>query len=208
MRKAWFCYEFVHEERPAPVVYYDYLPVASASGKENIKPRVQLVEISHLTELNQPIPSLITLSNMYPYKPPLKIPHQDAKEIVMTRPVSGFQTSQGKFFDTEEEANLYEASFDLNEATTAAVRSFEPETIGDFPIEDSLVKGITSFIASNEKLISKYLNARAAMLRTTSETSPSVDGPPAVSHTPDDTSVRSEDSTRLDDETTTEGEPT
>jgi len=206
MKQAWFCYVLIHGYIPAPRIYYDILPL------DKYIDRVQLTNVSDLAERTPKHFTLDLLAAMYPYIPPLKEESSDAtiatKEKQMTRPVTGFQTSQGNFFETEAEANLFEASYELHEATTTAVHNFEPRPADDQSFEDSLVEGIKAFIASHERIIRKYLDARATLTPKGLSDTVSVDGPPAKADPSNDPSVRSKDNPRLDEKATTKGKPT
>lgn len=205
-RRAWFCYEFVHDYIPSPVVYYDVLPQASANGKEAVKPRVQTTEVTHLWGSFPGGFLLHVLSHAYPYNPPLKKETSgDIKEATMTRPVQGYQTTQGAFFDTEMEANLYEATYDLEVAATEAVAEFVPN---EEHFTESLVAGIKAFITDNKELVRKYIDARAASISVKGEETTDVDRQSTEADTTDDTRVWGSEDRELDDPPATEGDTT
>lgn len=203
--KAWFCYERDFADRPVPVIYYDELPSTSAGGKENIRKRSQIVEISHLPKGPDGEYSFAELLHLYPL---LKSNGDNGivndKEKNMSRPVSGFLTSQGQFFETQQEADFYDATYELNRAATRAVAEH-----GGFDAEqaDSIAEGIKAFIGDNEKVIREYLNARAALTTDGSASHVQVDGSTAEDNPTDDPSIRSSSDTQLDEEAPTEALP-
>lgn len=113
----------------------------------------------------------------------------------MTRPVSGFQTKQGAFFEEEKDADLYEAAYDLEMALTEAVVEFVPD---ETHFAESLVAGITAFITNNKEIVRKFIDARAASVTIKETANVQVDGPAAEANPSHDTPVWDEDNTRLD----------
>lgn len=209
-RKAWFCYE---GDNQSPVIYYDFLPTTSVNGKETVKKKKQVVEISHLLDVDGKAPPLFMLVKDYPMSKVLderlKKPERNGsinqQETKMVRPVSGFQTSQGTFYETEREAVLFEASFALHEAVTDAVAAFGVDR--NEPLFETFVDGVKDFVSHNEKVVKDYLEAKAAFTverdgelaaKYGSKKDDGLDGQSAGDSAVDDPSVRSEDNQQVD----------
>jgi hypothetical protein len=76
----------------------------------------------------------------------------------MPRPVTGYLTSQGKYFDSEREATLYELSFEVNKQIRKYLKAIG--VTGEY--EEGSANQILAFIIDNETLLSDYLLARRA----------------------------------------------
>lgn len=198
-RKAWFCYELDQANQPVPCIYYDEPPLRS-HGKRRIVAEFTLNDI----EVTMSFASLCVI---YPYKESIDnsnavvIPSKQEKQD-MSHPVSGYLTSQGKFFETSAEAELYEARYILNKATTQAVMDIgvrgEPEIA-------AAVDAIVSFINQNDELINNYLFARRIL---GSQSSPNgLDGSAETNLPSDDPSLRDTSSGELASPPTTETVP-
>lgn len=184
-----FCYELNNANRPCPKLYYGY----SVLPKMELGKRVQVVELSETDPR-----SLDALQQIYPYipqqestaldnaatDPVASLKQQEQHE--MTRPVEGFITAQGKFFETEQEANLYEARYMLNAAITNAAKEIGVD--GEAHLEQA-IEQFTKFINSYENTIRTYLDARRAMA-IGSEEQYEMDGQSTSSDQSDDTSVQ------------------
>lgn len=182
-RRVWFGYELDHSNRPTPVLFYDDPPPKS-HGK---RPIVQVVELDE----PQATFSFYSLCVIYPY-----IPQQEtlqstptvvsSKELNMTRPVNGYMTKQGKFFESEAEANFYEAAYALNKAAATGVVALG--VTGEENVEET-IKAIVDFIAFNRDLVTEYLRARGTL--EDEQTDHVVDGQSTEDNPPDDPSIRS-----------------
>ena len=205
-RRAWFCYELNFANRPTPVIYYDD-PPPRMFPKEATPRRLQVVEISDLSPEPDGEHSFAVLQKLYPLSKVLQKETSDAivqsKEKQMARPVTGYQTSQGNFFETEEEANLFEATYELDMVTTASVRKqFGDETTQEHV--EVISTGLRSFIENNEKVIREFLDARAAFTQAQRTEAAPMDRPSTEDNSSDDPQLRSEDNPRLEDTTTAE----
>lgn len=208
MRRAWFCYELSFG-RPCPVIYYDEYP-PKLFPKEATPQRLQIVEISHLIPQVDGEYSLSEMQQLYPISKVLQKETSDAnvktKEQQMARPVSGYQTSQGNFFETEEEANLFEATYELDMVTTASVRKqFGDETTQEHV--EVISTGLRGFIEDNEKIIREFLDARAAFTQSENHKRDEMDRPTTKDNTTDDPSLRGVSDSGVAAEPITEEKP-
>ena len=195
-RRVWFGYELDHSNKPTPVLFYDDPPPKS-HGK---CPIVQVVEL----EAPQSELSFRSLCVIYPYLPQQETLQTttsvvSSKEKQMTRPVEGFMTKQGKFFETEAEANFYEAAFALNKA--AATAAVALGVSGEENVEEA-VKALINFIAFNRDLVTDFIGARRALEEQ--QTRDAMDGQPAFDNTADDPSVWDEPDTQVAETPSTE----
>lgn len=201
IRDAWFCYEKNFAGKYIPVIYYDEPPAKSMNGKENTPDRIQVIKVPEISTETDGEYSLITLQKLYPN---LKLLQKESSSVIdkekekeMARPVNGYMSSQGQFFDTEAQADLYDATYELTQAATAAVRK---EFGDDRSQEDinTIADGIRSFITENERVIREYLDARTAITKDASGDAAGMDRSPTGDNPSDDTSIRGESDTRLE----------
>lgn len=119
----------------------------------------------------------------------------------MPRPVTGYLTSQGKYFDSEKEATLYELSHEVNKQIIKYLKNIG---VTDAYEEDS-ANQIHSFIILNETILCEYLLARRAFnseqgnheVDRQAEPNTSKDDPPVWvrDDIPVDTNTNAEDTT-------------
>lgn len=183
MRRAWFCYEHNFAMRYSPVIYYDELPVRM-HGK--VTHRVQVVEITNLPVGVDGEFSFAQLQDLYPLQIREDSAIRENKEKEMSRPVSGFLTSQGQFFDTKEEADFYDAAYELNVACLKAVRDHGYE---DEEQASTVAEGIQRFISDNAPVIEEFLSTKSALDRV-SKGGDGVDGHTTGDNPSDDPQVR------------------
>lgn len=117
----------------------------------------------------------------------------------MTRPVEGFMTKQGKFFESENEANFYEAAYALNKAAATGVVALGVS--GEENVEEA-VKAIINFISVNRELVTEYIHTRRTL--EDERTRDAMDGQPAFDNSADDPSIRSESDIQMDETPSTE----
>lgn len=209
MRDAWFCYEMTFDGSFVPVIYYDEYPKKSAGGKENTPDRLQIIKIPYNSAQPDGEYSLSQLQKLYPNPKGLQKRElsliDNRQEKQMARMVTGYMSSQGQFFDTAAQADLYDASYELTQAVTAAVvRQF-----GDEKSQEEVngyADGIRSFITENEKIIREYLDARAAV-QGSNRVDNEVGGPTAGDNPPDDTPLRGEPDIPVENPPPTEAVP-
>src|SRR5690606_19959764 len=142
----------------SPVLYHGEMPK-----------RVQKVITTEPVEIREDHePSFGYLIKQFP--PP-------QEEIKMVRPIEGFTTKDGKFFENEDEATIHEVVFEL----TGNFRDFVKETSFeqiDPQTQDYLILQEMQFISENEEAVQRSLNAirnKQAAVRE-SETSSSEEG--------------------------------
>lgn len=105
------------------------------------------------------------------------------------QPVTGFLTANGKYFQTEWEANLYEQSLELNNRVTAAVVALRENVHDNQHIDDffsTLPEKVITFINVNEDLIRAYIAARQTIV----ESPDGLDRPATTDNQDDDSRVR------------------
>lgn len=179
-RKAWFCYEQDQSNQPVPVIFYDEIP--TSAGKRKILQSWEIPE-----EIAETL-SFKALQDMYPYFSQQETLQYTTNPVVseqmetqMTRPVEGFLTSQGKFFESKLDADLYEARYNLNSAIAKA--AFSIGVVGQDNINHA-VETFVGFINSNTEVIEAYIFARRCVettgvvdkIPTVENEEPSVDG--------------------------------
>lgn len=182
-RRAWFCYEHNFAMHYSPVIYYDELPI-KMQGKD--MHRVQVVEITDLPVGVDGEFSFAQLQDLYPLQIREDSAIREDKEKEMSRPVSGFLTSQGQFFDTKEEADFYDAAYELNVACLKAVKEHGYE---DEEQASSVAEGIQRFISDNASVIEEFLSTKGALDRV-SKSRDGVDGHTTGDNPTDDPQVR------------------
>ncbi len=83
----------------------------------------------------------------------------------MVRPVEGYITSQGNFFDDENEAELYEAGYEL---TLLCDRLFE-RVQGKVRDKEGFSKMVMEALWDNKKAVKAYLKAKEEGEKPTTE---------------------------------------
>lgn len=97
------------------------------------------------------------------------------------RPVEGFQTLDGKFFEDKNEAEIHECTYRLSEE----LQEFTVQLDANIPADarEALIVYGLQFIGENLDLVQRYIKARKAKeheLRESTEASTvSTDGQPA-----------------------------
>jgi len=199
--KVWLAWEEDFANRPVPVLYYGAVPSSSTNGKESIRVRLKVVDVSHIERGADGEVSLSAAAKLYPLKDGSSGAIIKEKEIAVVRPVSGFLSANGKFFDTEGEAEFYDAAYNLNNIATGAVGTM------DVPNEDFakyLSDQLIAFIQQYENDIYEYITARRNLDREASarDKKPAeLDGQSTGDNPVDDPRVRGEDTVRVGDET-------
>jgi len=156
LRKAFFAYQLSFSGKWCPVILYDEDPRVRqhVNGKET-KPtflNITPIDQQFLSEDEVTI-SFSQLQKLYP--PPLT--KETSGDTTMVRPVQGFVTSQGKYFDDQKEADYYEASFELNATLFKLLVDRYGLSKDDAA---SICQQIIDDLWSNRKIIEEYLNAR------------------------------------------------
>lgn len=202
-RRAWFAYEMNFDECYQPVIYYDELPAKPLGSRRERHNRILTVEITHLLP-DENDPPFAQLQVLYPLKIREEtVIREERKEKQMARPVQGFLTSQGKFFDTKEEADFYDASYELD---VAIIKAAESLGIEDDAQTQSISKGIRDFITANAATIEELLSTRKALANVGK--SDELDGPTADHNPTDDPPVRDEADSPVAQAAPTEDQPT
>lgn len=115
----------------------------------------------------------------------------------MARPVSGFLSSFGEFFETEAEANLHETSRELNQVFRRIFRQVDNGDWSDDEV-DLAVEVIMDALKDYAPLVKAYVEAVAAF-------STDVGGGSTTSGS-EEAEVRSEDETLRSPETSDQGD--
>lgn len=163
--------------RFTPQIYYDefYTDMRTQKTEKDI---LGPYDISHYVgEDNEVSVSFSALNAEY-----LQNNDPDATEEreyqIVPQAVTGFLTSNGKYFSTEWEANLYEKSLELNHRVTSAVVQLKKDydvvnlqydhdrkdETGINRFFQTLVPKVIEFIDINEDLILAYINARQTVI--------------------------------------------
>lgn len=187
--KAIFCYEFNQGNQPYPVLYPDGLPPRLVG-----KP----VKREMITVVIDPDATIDQLMRVIPHP---KLLHKETinvkKEYQMPRPVEGFLTSTGHFFDTAAEADLFEARYELDIASTEAVEAMTEYLAKEgagIDIPTYLIQALPTFIEQNEQVILDLINARRAIAKAGP---PSMAGQATETDQVDDTRVRDSDNSEV-----------
>lgn len=122
----------------------------------------------------------------------------------MARPVNGFLTALGSFFETEEEADLHDAAYELNQTALDAVKSRFNNAPED--IQEQLGTAIVQFIGEFDDIVEAYIVARRNLANKAA--SDEVGGQPAPTVASDGERVRDEDNLSVDDSDNAKANPT
>lgn len=143
----YFFYEKNSLGKWSPVLYHGEKPkikdgyTTSVNGQQ--KQATVPVEIREEFE-----PSFGFLMKQFP--PP--------QEQIMVRPIEGYKTKDGKFFENEKDATIHEVVYEL----TGALREFLKETVfEETPPEaqDEFVLRGLQFVSENAETVRRYLDA-------------------------------------------------
>jgi hypothetical protein len=164
-RKAWFCFESVFGKW-SPVIYYDEEPSKEYHRSVFEKEHTPYILIpAEFIAGDEVFVSFHELQSMLQIPtPPPTLP---IEEPVMVRPVEGYITSQGQYFDTEAKATLYEAGFDLRNAFHKAIVAFSLEQNQALPTEtvETAVSLILDVLKAEHETAIKYLTAVGTVSR-------------------------------------------
>lgn len=194
MRKAFLIYRKDHRDKWRPQIYYDEF-LHKKYDTEILGPH----DISHYVgEDNEVSLSFARLDLQYLTYGIEPVNEKKENKVMSPQAVTGFLTSNGKYFPTEWEANLYEQSLELNNRVTAAVVALRESVFEHSHMDDfftTLPEKVITFINVNEDLIRAYINARQVVVSplTVSEpsgTSDGVGGQTTISGADDDSRVR------------------
>ena len=149
MTKYFFCYQKGIGDKWSPILYHREMPAVkdgylmSANG--------QLCQVTRPVVIEQDAePSFGFLEKKYP--PP-------QKEVEMPRPVEGFKTNDGKFFETEDEAIIHEATSELAENFYKLVST--TDFVGlTAPMQDQIVAHALRFLYENREAVRRYIDAK------------------------------------------------
>lgn len=212
-RDAYFCYERNHHGKWCPVIHYDERPTTngndntkSPQGLGPIRSTPILIDKSLIIE-GEVIASFVFLEKLYPPPDNLGLKKETfavKKEPIMAREVTGFMSAHGKFFDTEDEADFYDHSFELNRLLREAITTkFGPELPTD--AVEELISSFVGFINTNDGLINDYINVRK---RISAATEPDEVVRPATGANPsDDEGIRTGNDSSMDETFSTETKP-
>jgi hypothetical protein len=232
-RKAFFCYEQTTHGIWSPVVHYDEIidPMSKETKPSRTVPI--LIERTYMGDSEIAV-SFATLQALYPLDADKALQNESIRSRLnqfrrkpVVRPVEGFQTSQGEFFDTENKANLYENGFILRMAFAGMIKGAMPELATD--AVEGAVTAILEEIKANHETVTRYCDAVAMLnedadaaakaradgegasepdrVSDSGEEADEVDGHAAAHLTEDGASIRSASGSRVDGEATTEAEP-
>lgn len=187
-RKAFLCYEKNNRGGFSPSIVYDEL-TKSTQGKENNRNYVATFDVSHHVDPDtQEVSfSFASLQVMYPPEKPLindrTNPKEKERRQEMARPVSGYLSSTGQFFDTVEEAEFFDASFELQHKllSHALLQTSDMTPEHFMEILTDIQPELVDYVTTKKRL--EALNEPA--------------GQPADDSEDDDTRVRDEDSPEL-----------
>jgi len=233
MRNAFFCYERTTHGLWSPVVHHD--EIIDSMSKEARPERTVPIRIlsQHMGDSEIAV-SFATLQALYPLDADKALQNESIRSRLnqfrrkpVVRPVEGFQTSQGEFFDTENKANLYENGFILRMAFAGMIKGAMPELATD--AVEGAVTAILEEIKANHETVTRYCDAVAMLnedadaaakaradgegasesdrVSDSGEEADEVDGHAAAHLTEDGASIRSASGSRVDDEATTEVDP-
>lgn len=93
----------------------------------------------------------------------------------MPRPVEGFLTSDGSFFDTQEQAEAYEAALALHEAMRSSYLVHHYNLSGS--TLDFLIDQIIQFLNENATIVTRYLASKQPKPDDTPSPSDGLDWP-------------------------------
>lgn len=152
--KYFFCYEQGASGIWSPVLYHGSPP---ARQQRNA---TALVAYDSPEE-----PSFYTLQQLFPIE----------RYIEVVRPVEGFQTKDGKFFDDERSATVHETTFELaSEFYKRATLWPAIEPLAD-KVKDEIIEQGLLFLRENRDVILRYLEATHAVHDVEPETQQSPD---------------------------------
>lgn len=155
MRKAFYCEEINFAGQFIPVIYYDELPTSSVNGKEGIRQRRNIHDISELVEGDEYPGSILFLQKLYNPPPP-------KKEKPMARPVKGFLSATGQFYDTLAEAEFHDASNEIFDSMRKIVAQQFPNATSEQISE--IVDFMVREIYKNKDIIRDFINTKEKLL--------------------------------------------
>ncbi len=142
----FFCYEKQTTGNWTPVLYHNHPPA--------IKEGRLLTSNGLLNEVTTPVeikedfePSISMLAKQFPREEPK-----------MVRPVEGFQTTTGKFFEDEIDAIRSETAYALTTAFQEAAKQYPMLQDLDGTLKDEIVLQGLKFMLANKSEIMRYLN--------------------------------------------------
>lgn len=208
--KVFFGYELWFDGRWVPIIYTDRTPTPLA--KESIREHTPWIQL-HPDDVMFSIP---LLQRLYPLDTDKALQNEliertkQERMKKMARPVEGFLTSQGKFFDTEAKANLFETNLMLRDILRDQFSAFTPETI----------TSILDLIKVHHELVSEYIQAVKTVIGQTqadgqgrgatgtaqgvSEVRDEVDGQTTVDNPPNDPPLWEQEGIQVGDEAVAE----
>ena len=157
----FFGYEKSQVGKWSPVLYHNERP------KRIHQPvSTELVEIREEFE-----PSFGYLIKKYP--PP-------QEEIKMVRPIEGFTTKDGKFFEDESSAIIHETVYELTGKLREFLKGSVFEQMPEEAQDEFILKGL-QFISENEPTVRRYLDVvnRTSTVESSEEAAVPVNGQPA-----------------------------
>jgi hypothetical protein len=160
LSKVTFCYELDFARQWKPVLYYGDIPTGGVASR---KERDRVVDVSDLPRGADGEVSLSACTKLYPLQKAQKQASITKKEKRMSRPVQGFLSSTGTFHDSEAEADLDDATYELNISAINAIGSLEAD---DQPrTTEDVVSMLTGFIYAHEDVIYDVITARRKVRR-------------------------------------------
>lgn len=139
--RYYFCYEMSITGQWSPVLYHGERP------QRQHRPATALVAYDSPEE-----PSFATLMRIFP-----RIVEEETVEMV--RPVEGFQTKDGKFFDDERSATVHETTYELSSAFYKQATLWPGVNSLADNIKDDIVEAALQFLRDNRETVVRYLEA-------------------------------------------------
>lgn len=165
MRKAFFAYQQSNIGTWEPVIFYDSIPTAGsgAKSKEDIPVLSNTAPVA-TTDDGETFLGFAELQLMFPLDADKRLQNETIRTRInklrrksMVRPVEGFQTAQGKFFETEAQADLYENGFILRDILRDMAKTKNPMATTD--AVDALVGDVLDALKINYEVAARYLEA-------------------------------------------------
>lgn len=165
----YFGYEQQQFGSWAPVVFHDIPPTLHVTTAI----REAIVEHTpwQLIDTAEAALSLSVLQKLYPLDADKLLKNEtirrneEERKRKMVRPVEGFLTTQGKWFDTEAKANLYETNVILREVISEEAKNFLKTTDVD-EVTDA-VTAILDLIKAHHVVVMEYVNAVREVIKQT-----------------------------------------
>lgn len=179
-----------------------------ANGKEGRFVHVQVHEITDDSL------TLDQLQDLYPLNDPLKKGRNNAinkmEGRTMSRPVTGFLSAHGQFFEDETDADFFDAAHELTRICDKFAFSLSNALLDGNMSPKEASNELSIFIKKETTAIQQYINALNAVHDRDSKKAGDNESlrPASTGLSEDDERIRDEDNTEMDSSTATEDDTT